>query len=78
MLYSREYQREWHFYIVYIIHEFVNFAYFHINVNESRYKQCGVTPHFPAGQDLSKKILRNINIDTINWEKFFDRSAEHK
>ena len=26
--------------------------------NESRYKQCGVTPHFPTRQNILKKILR--------------------
>ena len=27
-------------------------------VNESRYKQCGVIPHFPTGQNLLQKIFR--------------------
>ena len=28
---------------------------------------------------LSKKIYwEKVNIDTINWEKVFDRSADHK
>ena len=27
-------------------------------VDESRYKQCGVTPHFSKRQSLLKKILR--------------------
>ena len=27
-------------------------------VNELRYKQCGVTPHFSTGQYLFKRILR--------------------
>ena len=26
--------------------------------NESRYKQCGVTPDFSTGQNLLKRILR--------------------
>ena len=29
-----------------------------LKVNKSRYKQCGVTPHFFIGQNLLKKILR--------------------
>ena len=29
-----------------------------LKVNESRYKQCGVTPHFSTGQKLLKRILR--------------------
>ena len=46
--------------------------------NESQYKQCGVTPHFSTGQNLLKKKWEKINIDIINWEKLFDRSAERK
>ena len=29
-----------------------------IKVSESQYKQCGVTPHFSAGKNLLKEILR--------------------
>ena len=36
---------------------------------ESR-KQCGVTPHFSAGQNLLKKYPEVINIDTINRQNF--------
>ena len=32
---------------------------FVFKVSESRYNQCGVTPHFPTGQNLlKKKVLR--------------------
>ena len=27
---------------------------------------------------LKKKYWEKVNIDTINWEKVFDRSADHK
>ena len=30
----------------------------YVKVNESRHKQCGVTPHFSTGQNLLKKIFR--------------------
>ena len=36
-------------------------------VNESQYKQSGVTPAKP----IEKKYLVKIIIDTINWEKLF-------
>ena len=29
-----------------------------LKVNESQYKQCGVTPHFSTGKNQLKKILR--------------------
>ena len=29
-----------------------------MKVNESRYKQYGVTPHFSTGENLLQKILR--------------------
>ena len=32
--------------------------YSQLKVNESRYKQCGATPHFSTGQTLLKKILK--------------------
>ena len=35
-------------------------------VNQSRYKQCGVTPHFSVRQILLRKYSENINIDIIN------------
>ena len=36
-------------------------------------------PHiFPLGKIYWEKILRKVDIDIINWEKFFDRSADHK
>ena len=31
-----------------------------IKVNESRYNQCGVTPHFPIYLLISKSIQKNI------------------
>ena len=33
-------------------------TFFDIKVNESQYKECGVTSHFSLGQNLLKKILR--------------------
>ena len=45
-------------------------GYCFIKVHESRYEQCGVTPHFSTGQNLLKKILRKDNIDIVNWKKF--------
>ena len=48
-----------------------------IEVNESRYRQCGVSPHY--SKSIEKiKILIKENIVTINWEKLFGRSADHK
>ena len=47
-------------------------------VNETRYKQCGVTPHFSKEQAPLKKIWEKVNIGTIIREKDFYRSAEHK
>ena len=52
-------------------------------------KQCGVTPHVPKVKIYWKEYIekRNIwkiywlgkvNIDTINWEKLFDRSTDYK
>ena len=29
-------------------------------------------------KSMKKKYLKKINIDTINSEKFFDRSGDHK
>ena len=50
-----------------------------VKVNESRYKQCGVTSHFSTRQNLlKKKYWEKIDIDIINWEKLFDRSADDK
>ena len=34
-----------------------------LKVNESRYKQCLVTPHFSIRQNLLKKYQEKINID---------------
>ena len=48
-----------------------------LKVNESRYKQCGVIPHFSTRQNLLKKMLRKININTINKEILFNRSADN-
>ena len=45
-----------------------------IKVNESWYKQCGVTPHFY----IYWKKFEKVNIDTIKWEKLFDRSTGSK
>ena len=39
-------------------------------VNESRSKQCGLTSHFPTGENLLKKYLVKINIDIILREAF--------
>ena len=50
------------------------------------------TQHFSARQNLftllkkilgkdkywQKLLIEKVNIDTINWEKFFDRSADYK
>ena len=50
-----------------------------IIVNESRYKQCGVSLHFSTKQDLlNKKYWEKIDVGTINWGKLFYGSAEHK
>ena len=36
-------------------------------------------PHtFPPGKTYQKIYRVKINIDTINWEKIFDRSADNK
>ena len=40
-----------------------------LKVNESRCKQCEVTPYFSSGQNVLKKYWEKINID--NWEKLF-------
>ena len=55
---------------------------YYIKVNESRYKQCEVTPHF-HNLFIDFKIYRKtycekINIDIINGGKLFNRSAEQK
>ena len=56
----------------------LNLNNFVFKVNELRYEQCWVTPHFSAGENLLKKLLRkDKNIDTIIWEKLFDRFADH-
>ena len=51
-------------------------------VNELRYKQCRVTPHFfNVFIDFKiywKTYWEKINIYIINWEKIFDRSADRK
>ena len=53
-----------------------------LKVNESRYKQCGVIPHlsilFINFKIYWKKYWEKVNVGTINWEKLFDRSADHK
>ena len=49
-----------------------------LKVNESQYKQCGVTPHFSTGQNVFKKYWEKMSIDIINSEKLFDRSSDHK
>ena len=58
---------------VYYISKYLSFK-----VNGSRYKPRGVTSYFSTGQNLLKKYWEKINIGTINWEKLFDWSAEHK
>ena len=40
--------------------------YSFLKVNESRYKQCGVTPHFSTRQNLLKKYREKVNIDITN------------
>ena len=30
------------------------------------------------GEDIINYWLRKVNVKTINWEKLFDRSADHK
>ena len=52
--------------------------YSFLKVNESRYKQCGVTPHFSTRQNLLKKYREKVNIDITNWVELFDRSPDHK
>ena len=47
-------------------------------LNESRYKQCGATSHFPIGKNLLNEYWETINIDVIIWEKLFDRYADRK
>ena len=42
-----------------------------LKVNESWYKQCGVTPPFPPDKIYWKKYWEKINIDIINWKKTF-------
>ena len=35
-----------------------------LKVNESRYKQYGITPHFSIGQNLLKKeMLKKVDVD---------------
>ena len=36
------------------------------------------TPHISTGQNILKKYWEKINIDIINCEKLFDRSADNK
>lgn len=45
-----------------------------LRVIESRYMQCGETTNFSTRQEL----LKNIDINIINWQEHFDRSADHK
>ena len=35
-------------------------------------------PHFSTVQYLLRKYLEMINIDMMNWEKFFVRSPDYK
>ena len=59
--------------------DFITEAKWMIIVNESRYKQCGVSLHFSTKQDLlNKKYWEKIDVGTINWGKLFYGSAEHK
>ena len=38
---------------------------------------CGNPTHFSTGQNLlKKKYWEKVNIDIINWEQIFDRSAD--
>ena len=50
----------------------------YFKVNELWYKQCGVNPHFCTGKNLFKKCWEKINIETNDWGKLFDRSADKK
>ena len=61
--------------LVLLLFQYGNFSYISaallkgmlwIKVSESRYKQCGVTPHFSAGKNLLKKILREDTYWHIN------------
>ena len=45
-----------------------------LRVIESRYMQCGETTNFSTRQEL----LKNIDVNIINWQEHFDRSADHK
>ena len=45
-------------------------------VNESQYKQCGVNPKLFLLAKSIEKYWEKIDTDIINWEKFFDRSAD--
>ena len=33
---------------------------------------------FHGANSIEKRYWEKINIDVINWEKIFDRSADHK
>ena len=58
-----------------------NFVYLYKNefkVNQSRHKQCGITPHFSIEKNYTKNLLKKILRGITNWEKFFDRFADHK
>ena len=44
-------------------------------MNHDSYKQCGVT--FQPGKIYLKNYWEKINVDIINWEKFFDWSDDH-
>ena len=44
-----------------------------LNVNESQYKQCEVTPDFSAGQNLFKKILRKVKY----WQKLLISKSKY-
>ena len=47
-------------------------------VNESQYKQCGVTPLFSTWQILFKKVLKNINIGKNYWKSYWKKVVKTK
>ena len=44
-----------------------HFDYFNFKVNESRYKQCGVTPHFSIENNSIENLLEQILRKNKYW-----------